>query len=189
MNLIVNKAKATYGPVGATSQRERPAGPRSPPGSWSFVRGHVCAAPTGGQKRRRLPQTGTTFFHGLPEKLLNLCHHMGYRSFRERTCSWGRSLLNALSVLHRKRQRQSASLVRLKPRHGDWQRAWRRPVRDTQRKWRNRKRGFVLASHIFPSCVAMNSDVSRTSLKCVWTCFYLECCVSGVDWSGEWSCL
>lgn len=53
MNLTVNQAKATYGPVGATSQRERPAGPRSPPGSWSFVWGHVCAAPTGWPKKKR----------------------------------------------------------------------------------------------------------------------------------------
>lgn len=109
---------------------------------------------------------------------------MGYRSFRERTCSWGRSLLNARIVLHRKRQRQSAGLVRLKPRRGDWQRAWRRPVRDTQRKWRNRKRGFVLASHIFPSGVASKQSNGfwcfQNILRCVWTCFYPECCVSGV---------
>lgn len=156
MNLIVNQAKATYGPVGAASQRERPAGPRSPPGSWSFIWGHVCAAPTGWQKKweschKRL---GTMFFHGLPGELLNLCHHVGYRSFRERTCSWGRSLPSAPIVLHRKRQRPSAGLVRLKPRRGGWRRAWRRAARGTQRKWRNRKRGFVLAEHFFPNCVA-----------------------------------
>lgn len=77
------------------------------------------------------------------------------RSFRERMCSWGHRLLNAPIVLLLKRQRQSADSVRSKPRRDGWRRAWRRPVRGTQRKWRNRKRGFVLAQHIFPICVAI----------------------------------
>lgn len=55
LNLAVNQAKATYGPVGATSERERPAGARSPLGSRSIVWGHVCAAPTGQEQQEKAP--------------------------------------------------------------------------------------------------------------------------------------
>lgn len=56
LNLAVNQAKATYGPVGTTSERERPAGARSPLESRCIVWGHVCAAPTGQEEQEKAPK-------------------------------------------------------------------------------------------------------------------------------------
>lgn len=83
MNVIINQAKATYGPVGATPQRERPASPRSPPESRSVVRGHVCAAPTGWQKKNKKEKNAPTIFHGLSVKTIKtFCRHMGLQELQ-----------------------------------------------------------------------------------------------------------
>lgn len=82
LNLAVNQAKATYGPVGATSARERPAGARSPLGSRSIVRGHVRAAPAGQQNREK---EGMIFFNSFLVRLSqSLSSHGGFAGGSER---------------------------------------------------------------------------------------------------------
>lgn len=106
----------------------------------------------------RLQVSGTTLW--IPKPTLTLCWLLSpwrapqtllfRRRLRGRMHSWGLSSVSAPTVLPWRKQRQNAGWGRSRRRRGAWRRVWRRPARGTQRKWRNRKRGFVLTQHTWP---------------------------------------
>lgn len=83
------------------------------------------------------------------------------RRLRGRTRSWGRSLQSAQTLLFWRRQRQSADSRQLRLRCGDWLRIWRKPARGTRRRWRNRKKGFVLTQHVLIRVMHTRTTISR----------------------------